>query len=221
MKTKPLTFLLALTFLFMFSGSSVVFSNDLQDGLDAHGLSSGVNSRHILKLVNNERFLKFNESNYFSFKYPESWKLFKIPSPAGELLLVMDTRDKNHNLGVTIHPLPWEFVRGDYKGFSNKLKMTEHFMNETSSDHIKGYAKSMDARDSSIIERKILDWNDGIKFFMANTYNLNEGFSVNGYNIFAVPYNRKYIITFMVGSNTPNLKTELTYKILNSFIVNK
>jgi len=35
MKTKPLTFLLALTFLFLFSGSSVVFADDLQDGLDA------------------------------------------------------------------------------------------------------------------------------------------------------------------------------------------
>ena len=33
-KTKPLTFLLALTFLFLFSGS--VFGDDLQDGLDAH-----------------------------------------------------------------------------------------------------------------------------------------------------------------------------------------
>ena len=32
MKTKPLTFLLALTFLFLFSGSSVVFADDFQDG---------------------------------------------------------------------------------------------------------------------------------------------------------------------------------------------
>jgi len=30
-ETKPLTFLLALTFLFLFSGSSVVFGDDLQD----------------------------------------------------------------------------------------------------------------------------------------------------------------------------------------------
>ena len=36
MKTKKLTFLLALTFLFLFSGSSVVFGDDLQDGLDAY-----------------------------------------------------------------------------------------------------------------------------------------------------------------------------------------
>ena len=36
MKTKPLTFLLALTFLFLFSGSSVVIADDLQDGLDAY-----------------------------------------------------------------------------------------------------------------------------------------------------------------------------------------
>jgi TPR repeat protein len=36
MKTKPLTFLLALTFLFLFSGSSVVFADDYQDGLDAY-----------------------------------------------------------------------------------------------------------------------------------------------------------------------------------------
>jgi TPR repeat protein len=36
MKTKPLTFLLAFTFLFLFSGSSVVFGDDLQDGLDAY-----------------------------------------------------------------------------------------------------------------------------------------------------------------------------------------
>ena len=35
MKTKPLTFLLAFTFLFLFSGSSVVFGNDLQDAVDA------------------------------------------------------------------------------------------------------------------------------------------------------------------------------------------
>jgi uncharacterized protein len=31
MKTKPLTFLLALTFLFLFSGSSVVFADDFQE----------------------------------------------------------------------------------------------------------------------------------------------------------------------------------------------
>ena len=34
MKTKPLTFLLALTFLFLFSGS--VFGDDFQDGVDAY-----------------------------------------------------------------------------------------------------------------------------------------------------------------------------------------
>ena len=37
MKTKSLTFLLALTFLFLFSGSSVVFADDLKDGWDALG----------------------------------------------------------------------------------------------------------------------------------------------------------------------------------------
>ena len=36
MRTKQLTFLLALTFLFLFSGSSVVFADDYQDGLDAY-----------------------------------------------------------------------------------------------------------------------------------------------------------------------------------------
>ena len=35
-KTKPLTFLLALTFLFLFSGSSVVFGGEIQDGFDAY-----------------------------------------------------------------------------------------------------------------------------------------------------------------------------------------
>jgi len=35
MKPK-LTFLLALTFLFLFSGSSVVFADDFQDGVDAY-----------------------------------------------------------------------------------------------------------------------------------------------------------------------------------------
>ena len=34
MKTKPLTFLLALTFLFLFSGS--VYGGDLRDGFDAY-----------------------------------------------------------------------------------------------------------------------------------------------------------------------------------------
>ena len=34
MKTKPLTFLLALTFLFLFSGS--VFADDFQDAVDAY-----------------------------------------------------------------------------------------------------------------------------------------------------------------------------------------
>ena len=36
MNTKPLTYLLALTFLFLFSGSSVVFGSDLDDGADAY-----------------------------------------------------------------------------------------------------------------------------------------------------------------------------------------
>ena len=36
MKTKKLTFLLALTFLFLFSGSSVVFGDDLKNVRDAY-----------------------------------------------------------------------------------------------------------------------------------------------------------------------------------------
>ena len=36
MKTKSLTFILTLTFLFLFSGSSVVFGSDFQDGWDAY-----------------------------------------------------------------------------------------------------------------------------------------------------------------------------------------
>ena len=36
MKTKPITFLLAFTFLFLFSGSSVVFGDDYQDAWDAY-----------------------------------------------------------------------------------------------------------------------------------------------------------------------------------------
>jgi hypothetical protein len=36
MKTKQLTYLLALTFLFLFSGSSVVFADDFDDGWDAY-----------------------------------------------------------------------------------------------------------------------------------------------------------------------------------------
>ena len=36
MKTKKLTFLVVLTFLFLFSGSSVVFGDDFQDGWDAY-----------------------------------------------------------------------------------------------------------------------------------------------------------------------------------------
>ena len=36
MKTKKLTFLLSLTFLCLFSGSSVVFGGDFQDGVDAY-----------------------------------------------------------------------------------------------------------------------------------------------------------------------------------------
>ena len=36
MKTKPFTFLLALSFLFLFCGSSVVFGDDFEDGWDAY-----------------------------------------------------------------------------------------------------------------------------------------------------------------------------------------
>jgi TPR repeat protein len=36
MKPKPLTFLLSFTFLFFFSGFSIVFADDFQDGLDAY-----------------------------------------------------------------------------------------------------------------------------------------------------------------------------------------
>ena len=36
MKTKPLTYLIVLCFLFLFSGSSVVFGDDFQDATDAY-----------------------------------------------------------------------------------------------------------------------------------------------------------------------------------------
>ena len=37
MKTKPVTFLLIFTFLFLFSGFSIPFLEDFQDGKDAYG----------------------------------------------------------------------------------------------------------------------------------------------------------------------------------------
>jgi hypothetical protein len=49
MKTKLITFLLALTFLFLFSGSSVVFGDDFQNGLDA--INRGDNSTRVMVAI--------------------------------------------------------------------------------------------------------------------------------------------------------------------------
>ena len=46
MKTKPLTFLLALTFLFLFSGSSVVFADDWDDAVANDADVDRVTKRH-------------------------------------------------------------------------------------------------------------------------------------------------------------------------------
>ena len=53
MKT-PLTFLLALTFLFLFSGFSVVFADDYQDGLDAYDRNDYKTAYKLWKPLRNE-----------------------------------------------------------------------------------------------------------------------------------------------------------------------
>ena len=52
MKTKKLTFLLALTFLFLFSGS--VFGDDYQDGLDAYDRNDYKTAYKLWKPLRNE-----------------------------------------------------------------------------------------------------------------------------------------------------------------------
>jgi uncharacterized protein len=51
MKTKPFTFLLALTFLFLFSGFSIPFLEDFQDGMDAFGKKDFKTAHRILLKV--------------------------------------------------------------------------------------------------------------------------------------------------------------------------
>ena len=61
MKTKPLTFLLALTFLFLFSGSSEVDSNDASVQISLEEKLKELNSLKEKNLINDEEYNKKKE----------------------------------------------------------------------------------------------------------------------------------------------------------------
>ena len=89
MKTKPLTFLLALTFLFLFSGS--VYGDDYQDGMDAAN-KGDFKTAHELWLPLAEqghRDAQFNLGNMYSYglgvpqDYKEAVKWYRLSAEQG------------------------------------------------------------------------------------------------------------------------------------------
>ena len=101
MKTKPLTFLLALTFMFLFSGSSVVFGDDLRDGLLAYGTKDYKKAyKLILPLAEQGNVIAqttlgvmYQEGHEVSKDYKEAVKWFRRSAERGYAIA-------QHNLGV-------------------------------------------------------------------------------------------------------------------------
>ena len=101
MKTKPLTFLLALTFMFLFSGSSVVFGDDLRDGLLAYGTKDYKKAyKLILPLAEQGNVIAqttlgvmYQEGHEVSKDYKEAEKWFRRSAERGYAIA-------QHNLGV-------------------------------------------------------------------------------------------------------------------------
>ena len=101
MKTKPLTFLLALTFMFLFSGSSVVFGDDLRDGLLAYGTKDYKKAyKLILPLAEQGNVIAqttlgvmYQEGHEVSKDYKEAVKWYRRSAERGYAIA-------QHNLGV-------------------------------------------------------------------------------------------------------------------------
>ena len=101
MKTKPLTFLLALTFMFLFSGSSVVFGDDLRDGLLAYGTKDYKKAyKLILPLAEQGNVMAqttlgvmYQEGHGVPKDYKEAVKWFRRSAERGYAIA-------QHNLGV-------------------------------------------------------------------------------------------------------------------------
>ena len=101
MKTKPLTFLLALTFMFLFSGSSVVFGDDLRDGLLAYGTKDYKKAyKLILPLAEQGNVMAqttlgvmYQEGHGVPKDYKEAVKWYRLAAERGYAIA-------QHNLGV-------------------------------------------------------------------------------------------------------------------------
>ena len=98
MKIKPLTLLLALTFLFLFSGS--VFGDDLQDGFDAYKRNDYKEAFKLFRLsaVQGNESAQFNlglmyyEGQGVPQDYKEALKWFRLSAKQGDA-------DAQYNLG--------------------------------------------------------------------------------------------------------------------------
>ena len=94
MKTKPLTFLLALTFMFLFSGSSVVFGDDLRDGLLAYGTKDYKKAyKLILPLAEQGNVMAqttlgvmYQEGQGVPQDYKEAFKWFRLSAEQGDAI---------------------------------------------------------------------------------------------------------------------------------------
>ena len=91
MKTKPLTFLFALTFLFLFSGSSVVFGDDLQDANDAIERKDYETAFRLFSLFAEQGHaiaqynlaLKYDNGQGVPQNYKEAVRLFRLSAEQG------------------------------------------------------------------------------------------------------------------------------------------
>ena len=81
METKKLTFLLALTFLFLFSSSSVVFGDSLQDGWEEKAKSLGIpvipDTAVIMCEPESKTGFNWINRTWIDVKFKEQKRLFK------------------------------------------------------------------------------------------------------------------------------------------------
>jgi TPR repeat protein len=90
---KPLTFLLSLIFLFLFSGSSVVFGRDLQDGLDAYKRKDYIEAIRLFHLSAEQGNVsaQFNLGHMYEKgkgvpkNYKEAVRLYRLSAEQGDV----------------------------------------------------------------------------------------------------------------------------------------
>ena len=168
------------------------------------------------------RFEQFFDHDYeYSFQYPATWAIRKLPEGAANKEVRVALRGPNgSSFTVIVEKADKTTTKKEFEAKPKRKEFVEAMMAETLEQIYKSISRNIKATDMTVGEHRELSTDAAVKFYITTRHTTPDGKSIVVAGIHAFPFAKDYAINFLMTAfleKTSNADMDALLFVFNSF----